>query len=134
MGLLYPTPIDNTEAVPLGFLNKFIAEQGTSGIWTYRKWDSGLLELWGKPILDQFQDVRCIYKHETLPFSLVGTPVVNITLDGADDYLYMQGAIVFASKYISATNTLRMIMIKSDGGLVSGDFAEANVQIIGKWK
>lgn len=26
----------------------YIVEQGTSGIWTYRKWNSGLLEYWGK--------------------------------------------------------------------------------------
>ena len=25
----------------------FIVEQGTSGIWTYRKWDSGISECWG---------------------------------------------------------------------------------------
>ena len=25
----------------------FIVEQGTSGIWTYRKWESGLVECWG---------------------------------------------------------------------------------------
>ena len=26
----------------------FVVEQGTSGIWTYRKWNSGLCEYWGK--------------------------------------------------------------------------------------
>ena len=26
----------------------FVVEQGTSGIWTYRKWSSGLAEYWGK--------------------------------------------------------------------------------------
>ena len=26
----------------------FVVEQGTSGIWTYRKWNSGLAEYWGK--------------------------------------------------------------------------------------
>lgn len=25
----------------------YIVEQGTSGIWTYRKWDSGIAECWG---------------------------------------------------------------------------------------
>lgn len=25
----------------------FIVEQGTSGIWTYRKWNSGIAECWG---------------------------------------------------------------------------------------
>ena len=26
----------------------FIVEQGTSGIWTYRKWNSGIAECWGR--------------------------------------------------------------------------------------
>lgn len=29
-------------------INDYIVEQGTSGIWTYRKWNSGLGEYWGK--------------------------------------------------------------------------------------
>lgn len=29
-------------------LADFVIEQGTSGIWTYRKWNSGTKELWGK--------------------------------------------------------------------------------------
>ena len=28
-------------------LSDFVVEQGTSGIWTYRKWNSGLAECWG---------------------------------------------------------------------------------------
>ena len=33
-----------------GWLDKiadYIVEQGTSGIWTYRKWNSGIAECWG---------------------------------------------------------------------------------------
>lgn len=33
---LFPTPP-----------NDYIVEQGTSGIWTYRKWNSGIAECWG---------------------------------------------------------------------------------------
>ena len=29
-------------------MQDYIVEQGTSGIWTYRKWASGILEYWGK--------------------------------------------------------------------------------------
>ena len=28
-------------------MDDFVTEQGTSGIWTYRKWKSGVAELWG---------------------------------------------------------------------------------------
>ena len=28
----------------------YIVEQGTSGIWTYRKWNSGIAECWGQKV------------------------------------------------------------------------------------
>lgn len=33
--------------IGFGSLNDYIIEQGTSGIWTYRKWKSGVAECWG---------------------------------------------------------------------------------------
>lgn len=37
----YETRIDALES------HDYIVEQGTSGIWTYRKWNSGIVECWG---------------------------------------------------------------------------------------
>lgn len=34
-------------AEKLGFIADYVVEQGTSGIWTYRKWNSGIAECWG---------------------------------------------------------------------------------------
>lgn len=31
-----------------GNLADYVVEQGTSGIWTYRKWNSGIAECWGE--------------------------------------------------------------------------------------
>ena len=31
----------------LGLIADYVVEQGTSGIWTYRKWNSGIIEAWG---------------------------------------------------------------------------------------
>lgn len=31
----------------IGLIDDYIVEQGTSGIWTYRKWNSGVAECWG---------------------------------------------------------------------------------------
>ena len=30
-----------------GLLGDYVVEQGTDGIWTYRKWNSGIAECWG---------------------------------------------------------------------------------------
>lgn len=32
----------------LGLISDWVVEQGTSGIWTYRKWNSGIAECWGR--------------------------------------------------------------------------------------
>jgi len=37
----YGTRIDALES------HDYIVEQGTNGIWTYRKWNSGIVECWG---------------------------------------------------------------------------------------
>ena len=34
-------------ALKLGLIADYVVEQGTSGIWTYRKWNSGIAECWG---------------------------------------------------------------------------------------
>ena len=33
-------------AEKLGLIADYVVEQGTSGIWTYRKWNSGIAECW----------------------------------------------------------------------------------------
>ena len=40
---LYFKGANDTEVM----LTDFVCEQGTDGIWTYRKWDSGVAECWG---------------------------------------------------------------------------------------
>ena len=34
-------------AYKLGLIADYVIETGTSGIWTYRKWNSGIAECWG---------------------------------------------------------------------------------------
>lgn len=33
-------------------ISDFVVEQGTSGIWTYRKWNSGIAECWGSTVVN----------------------------------------------------------------------------------
>lgn len=41
---------DGRIAIDGSIMNDFVVEQGTSGIWTYRKWASGKIELWTREI------------------------------------------------------------------------------------
>lgn len=47
----------------------FVVEQGTSGIWTYRKWNSGICEYWGKE--QGFTLETGWHRSPSAPFSIV---------------------------------------------------------------
>lgn len=67
-------------------INDYIVEQGTSGIWTYRKWNSGIGEYWGKEegfILDDGW-----HRSPAGPFTVVGADKSTMTVTnwyGFDD-------------------------------------------------
>lgn len=64
----------------------YIVEQGTSGIWTYRKWNSGLGEYWGKEQGFTLDDGW--HKSPAAPFTLVNTDKAVATVTnwyGTDD-------------------------------------------------
>lgn len=65
----------------------YIVEQGTDGIWTYRKWNSGIAECWGKwtETLSNYSTVGTLYgfvsSSKSLPFSIsnaVATYTVSV--------------------------------------------------------
>lgn len=77
-GLYFITDGDATTGVD------YIVEQGTSGIWTYRKWNSGLAECWGvygfEATVDKAWGV--LYESATIeppnyPFNFVNLPLVH---------------------------------------------------------
>lgn len=57
----------------------YIVEQGTSGIWTYRKWNSGLAEYWGKEQNFTLEDGW--HRSPAAPFTIVseGSAVATVT-------------------------------------------------------
>lgn len=60
-------------------LEDFVIEQGTSGIWTYRKWNSGLGEYWGKEQGFTLEDGW--HRSPAAPFTIVNEnySVVTVT-------------------------------------------------------
>ena len=59
--------------------NDYIVEQNTSGIWTYRKWASGIAECWGKSYTFDIApwDNMSVVCNENLPFEFIAEPIVN---------------------------------------------------------
>ena len=65
----------------------YIVEEGTSGIWTYRKWASGIAECWGTQTEAKASYVTLnnnwygYYTSEVaLPFTFLQTPNVNASM------------------------------------------------------
>lgn len=112
----------------------FVVDSGDSGLWSYRLWQSGEAELWGRITLAEFGDARSIKCVAGLPFPFTAKPTVNMTLSEATAYEYRQGQIVLSEVYSVGASTITLYMIRNEGGLADGNTADVSVNIKGKWK
>ena len=76
-----------------GIEKDFIVEQGVSGMWTYRKWNSGIAECWGNSSqeidLDNYWDGQSLHVFgtghaETYPFPFMAPPICQFRDVGYD--------------------------------------------------
>ena len=114
----------------------FVIEEGTSGIWTYRKWSSGVAECWCKHT--QTLDISTSwavgwYTTGTSGFTLAlptslfkDTPHFDITFTGS------HGAIVWAHTQGSAVNTPNIMGVRPTS--VTGVELCTNIYALGRWK
>ena len=123
------TPADDTDAVPLGFLKDFILEQGTSGYWSYRKWNSGIAECWCEFSTSNsvsWDDKQANAK-VTLPFTFTEHPVVTCSGgqngSSASYIMYVESTKSYVEAYMQCIKT------PSDD-----DFCTFYFQVKGKWK
>lgn len=75
-------------------INDFVVAQGTSGIWTYRKWNSGVAECWGRTFQTVTTATTSNSKHYTDTFS-VATPFTftgctSIQLTSGDPWMTVE--------------------------------------------
>lgn len=59
----------------------YVTEQGTSGIWQYRKWASGRAECWGQS--RKTRSASNTQFTDSLPFTLDASKHINIQASGA---------------------------------------------------
>ena len=114
----------------------YIVEQGTSGIWTYRKWNSGIAECWG--ISDSVTaDISVAWgsmfakddaiPNYSYPFSFVGMPTLSITprrIGGSNFWVY-------AGYGASETRTPTVSLVRPTQMEVE---AAVDYYVIGRWK
>ena len=126
-----PTPEDATDAVPLGFLRDYIVEQGTSGDWVYRKWSSGLAELWGFGTATR-ENGYVLSKELIYPFALTRALCGIGTLNS---YGGNSAASLPWNLKLAYGSTNCKIWIHDSGGTFTTDSAlTASVYIFGRWK
>lgn len=105
----------------------YVVEQGTSGIWGYRKWASGIAECWGyysKTIASKTVDNS---NYITFPFAFTAKPkiVLGLVAGGGDIY---RGHIEDGST--NATQVRLTLINQHTGSVVLG----MNIHATGRWK
>ena len=110
----------------------YIVEEGTSGNWSYRKWNSGIAECWGK---HNFTDTTSkawgsLYRFQNpiiinYPFEFKEIPIETYGSNG--------GATIFLTTHTSnsKTNSCAYNICYHSNTTISIDI---NLYIVGKWK
>lgn len=118
----------------------FVVQQGTSGIWTYRKWNSGIAECWGSKSIsttvnnvwgNMYTSGSLSELNITYPFSFIAKPtlVANLSCNGVGALLMVPGSTPYSG--VSSTGVFE---ICRGSGLVSNNTYVINYHAIGRWK
>jgi hypothetical protein len=116
-----------------GIMADFVVEQGTSGIWTWRKWYSGVAECWGKNIVTlditnpwgntlYYGQVSAI----AFPFAFKGAPACQVTLETSN-------ASWSACNVRANANFTASVMVYR-GASIAAQQCDVIYYAIGKWK
>ena len=126
-------------------IQDYIIEQGTSGIWTYRKWASGIAECWGtinQTITswsgwgNSFNGVYAIFEgtpavYENYPSGLfISAPKIFVTPDGSSPHVGIMGVEVFDGGTNIRTPTLYCLRPNAIGSTTIA----INFEAKGLWK
>ena len=108
--------------------------EGSSGIWSYRKWSDGRLELWGSYTVSGIscsnQFGTAMYRSSALtipsfPFSIYGP---NLTASYESDGY---GAFLWATSTTTETSPPGYYLVRAESGTITS--GKINFHVIGKW-
>lgn len=116
-------------------LADYIVEQGTSGIWTYRKWNSGIAECWGLYTNSSITftaatgaagGYRANATGINFPFTFASAPLVTATHNGtSSDYYGVVSNVYTTTSYFS---------IWLDRGNSATGQIKVHIRVTGRWK
>lgn len=125
--------IDNAAAFRNALeLGDSVIEKGTSGIWTYRKWSSGVAECWGitasqsYAITNTYGQGKYVNTSVNYPSGLfIDSPIVHIGKYGGGD------GLIWASVNNNTTSTVTFYVADTSSHTVTCRFC---IRAIGRWK
>lgn len=128
-------PVNARDAVPKNYVDNFaadhIVEQGTSGIWTYRKWNSGRIELWTNehPFTVSFATASGIYYATQNNISVPLVKTIQYAGGGVTKWHYVNWSSVTCNDGL--TLGIRYYGLNANGG---GGTIPFSFYVIGTWK
>lgn len=125
------TPENETDAVPLGFFGDYVVEQGTSDTWTYRKWSSGVAELWGYGTAT-YENGNVLAKELAYPFALKSATCGIGTLNSYGGNA--ASSLPWNIKLAYGSSACKIWVHNSGGGFTASSTLDASVYIVGRWK
>jgi len=115
-------------------LDDFIVETGTSGIWTYRKWNSGIVECWGKYSVSNLACTTAlgnmyrtaVFQPNSFPFT-ISSPYLFADYESAG-----YGAFLWATTNASTSAPPSYYLVRPTSS--SGITGTVKFYVKGKWK
>lgn len=114
-------------------VDDYVVDVGTSGIWTYRKWASGAVELWGTYTVTLSHYASALggygyYTQITLPFT-VYSPVITYTVRVGSGFATPASALGYAGA--TSLSKFNVYAISNSSGSQSTSWV---CDVNGKWK
>lgn len=118
----------------------YIVDQGTSGIWTYRLWNSGVAECWGRKSVTTtiatawgslFTSGVLTGTNVALPFTFVDVPCITVALTNNGAGVFLMAAGSWAPP--STTTTGAFELVRGTSSTASNSYG-LNYQVKGRWK
>ena len=130
--LIVESELPTTKTACVQLYTDYVVSKGTSGIWTYRKWQSGISECWGSQdatptTMTAFDRVYYFDTEVTFPTNLF----VNGVYDVQATVFSKNGGLYWASPYNCSTEKATVRVIGGDSAVRTSTIWYS---IKGKWK
>ena len=129
--------IKHNAATTSTIMGDYVVEEGTSGIWTYRKWNSGIAECWGTTSISSAMDtswgnayISSATASISYPFTFTERPIENVSLQTSSSAAWLMHESN-APNTTTQTGLYRAARSNSDSAVNTIYF---DIQVKGRWK